>query len=300
MIKFSNQVPSVYPNTSRDFQYLGWLIDIVLNSVKHNVDDLYNLPNNKADQKLTELLAFTLGFKVKRNYDKDQLYALIAALPRILKYKGTKTAVDMAGNALLGASGYGASRVFSSSISAEDPGELAVVFPVGLVDISLFTDLLEYILPAGMTCHIIRKNEVSQSQVTEVNYSDTSIFANWVQDLDWSPSNELGSKKDHITTYGNEVFPGLANMFDTSTTDYSSANFVDKQNLLIPNVGLLDNSIIPTITTSLSNTAFEKNREEGATAPDYTTEPNEYGTTVIVSKHTEEESGSDTTVIIGD
>ena len=79
MIKFANQVPSVYPSASRDFQYLGWLIDIVLNSVKHNVDDLYDLPNNQADIKLTELLALTLGFKVKRNYDQKQLSALTPA-----------------------------------------------------------------------------------------------------------------------------------------------------------------------------------------------------------------------------
>ena len=90
MIKFKNLVPSVYPNASRDFQYLCWLIDIVLNSVKHTVDDLYDLPNSKADPKLTELLAMTLGFKVKRNYDQDQLRALVAALPRILKYKGLR------------------------------------------------------------------------------------------------------------------------------------------------------------------------------------------------------------------
>ena len=71
MIKFREQVPSVYTNASRDFQYLSWLIDVVLNSVKHNVDTIYDLPNVKHDAKLSELLAMTLGFKVKRNYDQN-------------------------------------------------------------------------------------------------------------------------------------------------------------------------------------------------------------------------------------
>ena len=51
MIKFYEQVPAVYPSASRDFQYLCWLIDIVLNSVKHNVDDLYDLPNSKTSRR---------------------------------------------------------------------------------------------------------------------------------------------------------------------------------------------------------------------------------------------------------
>ena len=235
MIKFFNQVPSVYPNASRDFQYLGWLTDIVLNSVKHNVDDIYNLPNNGADPKLTELLALTLGFKIKRNYDQDQLLALVAALPRILKYKGTKIAIDMAGNALIAASG--ASGDFYSETyedSDEVPkGEIRVTFPVGLVDISLFTDLLDYILPAGMTCHIVRKNQETRPYSTEVIYDDT-LIANWIPDLDW--------QKD------GQTFPGLANMFDVYNNTHSFANFIDPNNANMANPGLLDNSIIPMLS----------------------------------------------------
>jgi hypothetical protein len=230
MIKFANQVPSVYPNASRDFQYLGWLIDIVLNSVKHNVDDLYNLPDNKADAKLTELLAMTLGFKVKRNYDQNQLKALVAALPRILKYKGTKAAVDMAGNALIAASG--ASGIFSSEIK---DGVLEVTFPVSLVDISLFTDLLNYILPAGMTFHIIRKNEIKYNKSTEVGF-DTTYTAAWISDID----REANEK-------------GLSNMFKGTISQHSDfANFISIKNedgtiINLPNIGLLNNTIIPII-----------------------------------------------------
>lgn len=235
MIKFNNQVPSVYPSASRDFQYLSWLIDIVLNSVKHNVDDIYNLPNNKADPRLTELLAMTLGFKVKRNYDQNQLSALVAALPRILKYKGTKTAVDMAGKALISASG--AAGSFQSDVVGI--GELQVIFPVNLVDISLFTDLLEYILPAGMTCHIIRQNQEIRDTENEFAYEDI-LYAECIPAADWDSSNK------NIT--------GLASLFDID--ELASANQeiiftnykeVDGQpNTNIPNIGLLDNTIIPT------------------------------------------------------
>ena len=154
MINFCNQVPSIYPSASRDFQYMSWLVNIVLNSVKHNVDDMYNLPDIGGDPKLTELLALTLGFKVKRNYDKKQLMALVSVLPHILKYKGTEKAIMTAANALIMASG---------SLGEPDVEiigtEVVVTLPNDLIDITLFLDLLDYILPAGMTCHIQRKNE---------------------------------------------------------------------------------------------------------------------------------------------
>jgi len=234
MIKFQEQVPSVYINASRDFQYLSWLINIVLNSVKHNVDDLYNLPSTNADPRLTELLAMTLGFKVKRNYDQTQLAALVAALPRILKYKGTITAVTMAGNALVAASG----TIGSFRIKEIVDGELSVVLPKGLVDISLFTDLLPYVLPAGMTCRIARADQVPKTYTTKVAYSDT-MQATWVPDLAWDSDEQQST--------------GLASIFDPNTQEPTFANYLDNG---LVNAGLLDNSIIPMITDANSNVAL--------------------------------------------
>lgn len=236
MIKFNEQVPSVYPSASRDFQYLSWLIDIVLNSVKHNVDRLYDLPNVKTDARLNELLAMTLGFKVKRNYDQKQLAALVAVLPRILKYKGTQTAVDVAGNALIAAAG--AVGSFSGTVT---DGELKVMLPKDLIDISLFTDLLPYILPAGMTCRIIRTNQVQQGNITKLGYQDI-MLAEWIQDLDWD------------TTKQNST--GLATMFDVPNTpdeqEPTFANFKNS-NPEVFNAGLLDNSTIPMVTAPMSH-----------------------------------------------
>jgi hypothetical protein len=227
MINFYNQVPSIYPSASRDFQYLSWLINIVLNSVKHNVDDIYNLPNNQADPKLTELLAMTLGFKVKRNYDQKQLAALASIIPSLLKHKGTLTAVDMACKALITASGSTGTFMYE----VKDEGLLEVLLPENLVDITLFMDLLPYILPAGMTCRIIRKQLTRQDLSTEVLYDDR-LYAKWVKDLSWKTNSQE-------TT-------GLANLFDTGRNDLgaqSLASYSDDKGTV--NTGLLDNSVIP-------------------------------------------------------
>lgn len=223
MIKFREQVPSVYPNASRDFQYLCWLIDIVLNSVKHNVDDLYSLPNTANDPKLTELLAMSLGFKVKRNYDQEQLTALVEVLPRVIKYKGTYNAIAIAGKALVAASG----AVGNVDITINN-GELEVSFPKALVDISLFTDLLPYILPAGMTCRIVRTDLLHEGYETKVSYQDT-MMADVIQDITWDSgkyrlggTSKLFEVGSHLSEFGNFKYP--ATLDDDGTISEESFN----------------------------------------------------------------------------
>lgn len=245
LINFYDQVPHVYPNSSRDFQYLSWLINIVLNSVKHNVDDLYSLPNATADPRLTELLAMTLGFKVKRNYDQEQLIALVSIIPNLLKYKGTEKAVQMAGEALLKASG-----AAGSFICEIKNNELVAVLPEKLVDTTLFADLMPYILPAGMTCKIVRKTQIKIPAATEVYYRG-ELKASWQKDLTWDNNTKAST--------------GLAELFRTPDgTDYistpefafhkqSTDTELNVQGTGKLNIGLLDTKVIPTVEEPLLN-----------------------------------------------
>lgn len=253
MIKFSDQVPSVYSSASRDFQYLGWLIDIVLNSVKHNIDDIYNLPNTKADPRLTEILAMTLGFRVKRNYDQQQLAALVSIIPSILKCKGTLKAVIMAGEALLTASDSVGMFVYKIENNC-----LTVVLPKDLIDISLFIDLLPYILPAGMTSRVVRKTQVQHKVPSiEVAYEDV-LYAEWHKDLNWNDDAQTSS--------------GLANIFDVDTEDNtpSMSNYkhpitLDEQGMPVLNInaGLLDNTVIPAVDEVLTDYKSNLKEKEG-------------------------------------
>lgn len=224
MINFYHQVPSVYNNASRDFQFLSWLINVVLNSVKHNVDDLYDLPNPKADPRLIELLAMTLGFKVKRNYNKEQLTTIVSILPSILRYKGTLTAVELAGKALIKASG--AVGVFESNLVDNC---LEVQLPENLVDTVLFTDLLPYILPAGISVKIITKTEVAVDGIkTKLGHLDVPRAA-WVPDIDWRNNEATGT----ATLFEDGKTPGFTNFNGTDA-----------------NIGLLDNRVIPAVLES--------------------------------------------------
>lgn len=224
MIKFREQVPSVYTSASRDFQYLSWLMNIVLNSVKHNVDDMYDLPNAGVDAKITELFAMTLGFKIKRSYDQKQLAALVVVLPKILRYKGTVKAVRMAAEALILASG-----ALSDAACDVDGAHLTIRLPKELVDITLFVDLLDYILPAGMTCRVVRQNVEEYKAKTAFEHTDT-IHYQLVDDLDWKDNLSIG-------------LSGLAEL--DSTRKEFAANFYGDNSML--NAGLLSNTIIPVV-----------------------------------------------------
>ncbi len=188
MIDFANQVPTIYTSASRDFQYMSWLINVVLNSVKHNVDDLYYLPEVGNNYKLAELFALTLGFKIKRNYNQEQLMVLAAVLPRILKAKGTITAVKMAADALITATG----AIGDADYEIVD-SQLQLYIPADKkVDLTLFIDLLDYILPAGMTCRVIRENRekvaVDSLTITPQDYIQVGVH----DDLAWDNGMSTG------------------------------------------------------------------------------------------------------------
>lgn len=249
MINFYHQVPSIYNNASRDFQYLSWLINVVLNCVKHNVDDLYDLPNTKADPRLTELLAMTLGLRVKRNYNQQQLTALVSIIPYVLKYKGTKKAIDLACIALIKASG--ADDTYTINLNDHC---LEVQLPANLTDRVLFTDLLPYILPAGVTARIVTKT-VLDSDPTKIEFSyDDAVVAAWKRDL------EYDSDSGRIT--------GLSTIFENNTLNIpimpNFTNFED-MNVEKANIGLINNNVIAEVGSSIKDDStkhLNKSEEE--------------------------------------
>ena len=171
MIKLQDLTPKVYYDYSRDFQFIGRLYDLVLNSVKTNAANLYNLPCGKnMDEQLLNLLALTLGFKItKQQYNSKQLRAICESLPTILKHKGSIQALVLAVNVLLAAEG------ITQSLDYEVIPKQGVVLGVAqeLEDLTLLEDLLDYLLPAGLSCTIIKKSKLVTTATTILNLSDT-------------------------------------------------------------------------------------------------------------------------------
>ena len=166
MIKLQELTPSVYYEQSRDFQFIGRLYDIVLNYIKTNADNLYTLPIGKnMDEKLLNLLAFTLGFQSKHHYNSKQLLAICSVLPLILKHKGSLNTILIAVNSILYAEGINQALDYEFK-----DNNLVLYLSPELSDLTLLKDIMIYILPAGIGCDMIK-------EIQSVNKIETILTA---------------------------------------------------------------------------------------------------------------------------
>jgi len=192
MIKLQDYTPEIYYKQSRDFQYLGRLYDLVLNAVKTNTDMIYDIPSSDAaGSKMIDLLALTLGFKQKHHYSVKQLSAICSIFAIILRNKGTITALDTVCNTLLHAEG-----IWKDCRIELDPAHYLVnlYIPQELTDLNLLRDLLDYILPAGMICNIIRTAIFTTGDttvtITVENYSEAFKMA-----VNYTPEGSGGDRE---------------------------------------------------------------------------------------------------------
>ena len=170
MIKLQDLTPAVYYNQSRDFQFIGRLYDLVLNYSKTNAANLYNLPIGKnMDEQLLNLLALTLGFKPTKNYNSKQLRAICSVLPTILRHKGSIQALVFATNALLAAEGVRQPLDYTM----HPKQGITLYVAQELDDLSLFTDLLDYLLPAGLSCTVVKESQSVHDIKTTLGVTDS-------------------------------------------------------------------------------------------------------------------------------
>lgn len=187
-IELQQMTPSPYYDQSRDFQFIGRLFDIVLNSVKTNAEMIYNNPlSANSNDKLTDLMALTLGFKSKHKYTSVQLTALCSAFSEIMKNKGSLKSIELTINALLNAEGI--TDKFSYSFTDENGSidvkvvktNLTLYIPQQLTNLSLIRDILDYILPAGISCQIVSQSTNVENTTTQLGNED-SYMSQEIQD----------------------------------------------------------------------------------------------------------------------
>lgn len=170
MIRLQDLTPDVYYRQSRDFQFIGRLYDVILNSVRTNSANLYNLPIGKnMDERLLNLLALTLGFQSKHRYNSKHLAAICSVLPLILRQKGSIMAIITAVNALLSSEGIAESLDYV----VNSKKYITLYLPDQLSDVNLLQDLLTYILPAGIGCQMVKEINKKVSAETNLTTSDS-------------------------------------------------------------------------------------------------------------------------------
>lgn len=226
MIKLQDLTPAVYYNQSRDFQLIGRLYDIVLNSVKTNADLIYGIPlSENTDTRLMELMSLTLGFKSKHNYNIDQLTAICKSFLSILKVKGTRESITMAANTLLNAEGI-TSEIDLYGEEDGTPG-LILVLPHGLSDVNLLLDLLTYILPAGLSFTLITENTIKAPISTTLNIKSTANYRfAWESETSFVPKISSNDLINPNNFEANGEYHGALGSNNSSTNGHTEGGYI--------------------------------------------------------------------------
>ena len=213
MIKLQDYTPDIYYKESRDFQFIGRLFDIVLNSVKTEADTIYNIPiSDNSDDKLIDLIAMTLGFQAKHHYSGKQIRAICKVFPEILRKKGSIEAVLITCNAIFAAEGL--EQTTQYDFTGDKIKTLNLYIPQEFKDIILLNDILTYILPAGMSCNIIRELRLVKETKTVLDFN--SIFSLYSE----GDADDASGNYPH-SLYDNNKYAGVIKFTNGDESTYN-------------------------------------------------------------------------------
>lgn len=167
MLKTQEFTPQVYYKQSRDFQLFGRVYDVVFNYLKYNIDSIYNNPlSDNSALSLVDLLCTTLGFKKTHNYTASELKAICTIFPLIIRNKGNIQSIQITVDTLCRLYGIeGNTKVYKN---VNDKNQIDIFLPSANIDDTLLNDILDYILPAGLTVNIIKSTLVENEYNTDI------------------------------------------------------------------------------------------------------------------------------------
>lgn len=206
LIRIQNNVPEVYPNSSRDFQLLCRALDCVQNGLKYNIDSITDTLNTGVcNNRLLQLLQTKLGFFTTKYIDDDDLRFILMAFPYIVRYKGSRKGINRAVNVFMKLSGV--ITPYRVVITNKDTDGkplyiVQIVFETQLNNTYILDEILKYVLPP---CYIIRYafyKEVNKS-ISDGMYFDDKI--NFIKINDFSINRDLISNSTIISKVSDDI-----------------------------------------------------------------------------------------------
>ena len=163
MFRTQEDVPEIYVNESRDFQLLCRLKDAIQGAIKYNIDSLRHLNNTlEMNSTLLPLLKSKVGFFKEDTLSEDQLRYLLAGFPYLMKYKGSKKAIDSAVNLW-----FRVNRIGGTLVSCDIDNttyEITINIDTTPQDTDLLDTLFKYLIPTG---YIVKYNFASKTEHTD-------------------------------------------------------------------------------------------------------------------------------------
>ena len=148
MFRTQEHVPEIYVNKSRDFQLLCRAYDIIFGGMKYNIDSLRHSSNTvEMNNVLLPLLKSKLGFFSSDSLPEEQLRILLAAFPKIVRDKGSKSSIIEAVNAW-----FKINQMVGELVNVDiDPDNFKITLYIDSksIDTQLLDEIFAYILPTG-------------------------------------------------------------------------------------------------------------------------------------------------------
>ena len=153
IIRLQEKIPEVYTNTSRDFQLLTRLYDLIINGFKYDTDNILNTINtDKCDNRLIQLLQTKLGFFSDKYITDDDLRLILKVFPTIVKNKGSKLGIEQAVRIFFRICGLNKSKINVTVVNNTKVMRDSYIIYIDLyekVDTTILDEILKYIIPVG-------------------------------------------------------------------------------------------------------------------------------------------------------
>lgn len=200
MIDVIKMTPAQYSAQSRDYQVIARLYSALFNISKSYIDSM-TIWNNDIDNRLITLRSRTLNFITRHSWDENDLEAVTSCFKYLMRNKGTMKALEYCVNILMkieNLSGEGIEEPVSI-----DNYNVTIRVPENLLTIGILEDLIDYILPAGLTFDIEIYKTVGLGELlkTELVYEDGEITS---EKLSYSDEMVIGPSIDIDLSDGGE------------------------------------------------------------------------------------------------
>lgn len=220
-MKVSDLLPEVYYKESRDFAYIGRILEIIFNYMKTASDNVgLNIDNEFINSNLIDLSVDTLGFDAKHKYVNNDLIGLVKLFNKLLKNKGMISTIDLAVRLLINSQDIKNRSESSFCEFNVEKNELEIHIPHNLSDIILLEDLFDYILPAGITYKFIKFANLDNDKEsvinikTDINNSGSNIHTKYDTELGLVDSDD--SDKAIGSFYTGVVVTNIENIESTN------------------------------------------------------------------------------------
>lgn len=176
MLKLIDLIPSYYIKNSRDMQILTRVFEVIFNYCKTNTDLVYEGSKdiNVDMQNLIDLNLITLGFKQSHEYNLSQLQSLLSVFREIIRNKGNIKAIELTLELL--AEVEDCEELPEILYYKDLPYNLIISIPEKIKDLSLFNDVLNYIIPSGVSFEIQHTLQTNSLIKTDININNESTF----------------------------------------------------------------------------------------------------------------------------